>query len=381
MILYVIKNILMLSDASKGDLPPKSSWDIHVLYPYGHINEIERLSGIEGFYVEETNGVKLCTEWTPQSVLKLTNHINNIGVNSITPHKITICNYETIINNIPNNNQHTIIFNLCDGNEHTGWIGKSAFTLLDNLKFAYTGSSPNIYKIDEVKTKMKKYLISVGASTPNYINITGVDDRVDILNKISKLKMPVLIKPANLSGSIGLTNKNVCHSSQDALTIAVQVSNTYGPVYIEEYISGKEFTVLCFGSADYGIKVLTPLERVFRKDMLDTEKFLSYQTKWIDWKDTWWYAPATSDIIEQVKKVAIDTYKKAKLDGYCRYDMRQDKETGVIYIVDVNLNCSMDVDDESALQIILKHDNIQMFELLEDFFWFALFRKYKKKIL
>ncbi|QKF93491.1 D-alanine--D-alanine ligase [Fadolivirus algeromassiliense] len=361
----------------KDSLPQKSTWNIHILHPYGHIDDLNKYTEIDGFHKDHCEeGNEICSEWTPRLVDKLTQIINNLGVNSITWHKITMKNYQKIITSIPNNN-NTIIFNLCDGNESTGWIGKSALRLIDSLGFAYTGTSPDLYELDEVKTRMKQYLVSLNANTPNYVNLIGTEDRYEIIDKINGLKMPVLIKPSNLSGSIGMTEKNVCHSATEALDVAINVSTNYGPVYIEEYITGREFTCLCFGSEDYGVDVLVPLERVFRKDIPDTEKFLSYKTKWIDWLNTWWYCIATSNIIEEVKRVAADTFIKAKLNGYCRYDMREDRETGKIYVVDVNLNCSMDVDDESSLQIILKNQGIEMHQLLEEFFWFALYRKSK----
>lgn len=370
----------MFLPTKKGNLVPRSLWDLHILHPYGHIHDLNKTTEIDGFHKDHCDeGHEICSEWTPRLTEKLTHIIKNLGVNSINWHKVTLKNYTRIINNIPNNDS-TIIFNLCDGNESTGWIGRSALRLLDTLGFAYTGSSPDIYELDEVKPKMKKHLIFYNANTPKYLNLIGTEDKNEIIEQINALKMPVLIKPSNLSGSIGMTNKNVCHTADEALNIAIDVSTNYGPVYIEEYISGREFTCLCFGSEEYGVKVFVPLERVFKKDMPDTEKFLSYKTKWIDWLDTWWYAVASDDIIDEVKRVAVDTFIKCKLNGYCRYDMREDKETGKVYVVDVNLNCSMDVDDESSLQIILKNQGVEMHELLEEFFLFALFRKNNNQI-
>jgi|LakMenEpi03Aug12_release.lakeMendotaPanAssembly.Ray.scaffolds.fasta_scaffold197543_2 D-alanine-D-alanine ligase-like ATP-grasp enzyme len=354
------------------DLADISTLHVHVIYPYANIKDLQITDGIDDYYKENINDTILCTEWSPNLIEIMNIHIKNLGIKSISWHKITIDNYKDVISNIPIDG--TIVFNLCDGNENTGWIGKSALKLLDELGYAFTGASYNVYKIDEIKTIMKKHLMSVNASTPKYIKFNNKYHNDTLLLNISKLKMPVLIKPANLSGSIGLTNKNVCHNIQDAFNVAIDVSNNYGPVYIEEFISGREFTCLCFGSPDYGIKTYTPLERVFNKNLNEHEKFLSYNTKWIEWKNTWWYEPASANVIENIKNTAIDTFKKANLNGYCRYDMREDKVTGNIYIVDVNLNCSMDIADDSSLQIILKHQGVSMSELLKELFKYALYR-------
>lgn len=123
----------------------------------------------------------------------------------------------------------------------------------------------------------------------------------------------------------------------------------------------------------FGVKTHMPLERVFNKNLPATEQFLSYETKWERWQSHWWYALAPEDVQQRIKDAAVDTYIRAGCNGYCRFDLREDARDGAlsslgfpplscsllllragkIYAVDVNVNCSLDVEDETALQILL----------------------------
>ena len=53
---------------------------------------------------------------------------------------------------------------------------------------------------------------------------------------------------------------------------------------------------------------------------------------------------------------------------------------GTIYAVDVNINCSLDVDDETALQILLAAEGTPMCSLLEDLIRFAFRRREAEKL-
>ncbi len=145
--------------------------------------------------------------------------------------------------------------------------------------------------------------------------------------------------------------------------------------------AGREFTVFTKGSAQFGVETHLALERVFNKSLEATQQFLSFETKWERWQTHWWYAPAPTEVQDKVRAVAVDTYTRAGCNGYCRFDMREDARSGRIYAVDVNVNCSLDVDDETALQIILGAEKTPFPELLRSLFLFAFRRREADRLL
>lgn len=81
--------------------------------------------------------------------------------------------------------------------------------------------------------------------------------------------------------------------------------------------------------------------------------------KWEEWGasasagKSWWYAAAAQADSEHIEEIAKDIYKTVGGNGYCRMDLRMDSARNV-YCVDVNANCSIDVDPDTAMGLILK---------------------------
>ena len=120
----------------------------------------------------------------------------------------------------------------------------------------------------------------------------------------------------------------MCHCPEDAWRVALDIASKHGPVYVEEFIAGREYTVFVSGSAAFGVAPRLALERVFNKNLPSTEQFLSYETKWERWQSHWWYAPAPAEVQQRVKEAAVDTYVRADCSGYCRFDLREDARDG-----------------------------------------------------
>lgn len=143
-------------------------------------------------------------------------------------------------------------------------------------------------------------------------------------------------------------DKSVCQSAEEAWRVALDISSKHGPVYVEEFISGREYTVFCAGSAAFGVTAHLALERVFNKNLPSTEQFLSFETKWDRWLTHWWYAPAPAEVQERVKQAAIDTYVRAGCNGYCRFDLREDARDGAHHFIEMRsvfliLRCRQDL--------------------------------------
>ena len=60
----------------------------------------------------------------------------------------------------------------------------------------------------------------------------------------------MFIKPAKAGDSLGIDENSVLYSKHDLLKKVVEIYNEYGPLLVEEYIDGREFTVLVAANPD-----------------------------------------------------------------------------------------------------------------------------------
>ena len=70
---------------------------------------------------------------------------------------------------------------------------------------------------------------------------------------------------------------------QEVLELAATLRKHFSGAYIEEFVSGREFTVLVSGSPQTGIKTYECIERCFNPRLKEHERFLSFDLKWNEW--------------------------------------------------------------------------------------------------
>ncbi|KAK3825691.1 MAG: hypothetical protein J3Q66DRAFT_328357 [Benniella sp.] len=300
----------------------------------------------------------------------------------------------------------TVILNFTDGMETDGWPGISVIRGLEQRHLAFTGANSTLYYLDSDKALIKQHLIESGTPTPGYCNVYSLRDKnldtlryppvgtdsnseakgdlqwmeeedlsnkASILEDLSKLRFPLLVKPANSSSSRGISTKSVVDTPEEAYERAMEIKRIWGPVYVEEYIAGREYTVLVSGSFETGIKVYKVLERVFRSRIPERERILTHEMKWGDnhygsdeTVDTasWWMQICPDVDQERLQPLARAIYASFGGNGYCRMDLREDNRTGQVFVVDVNANCSIDEDESCAMGKILKASGLTLGQFL-----------------
>jgi len=286
------------------------------------------------------------------------------------------CNYKKVCDSLQPLKSKLIVLNITDGTQSTGWgVGSLLNVEFENRKIPYTGASAKMYQLDESKKTIKQHLVSCSVSTPKYVNIPDIITEKDValIEKLNKLHFPVLIKPDQSGSSFGLFDKSVCYSVQDILDQVNQIIVEFGPCFIEEFIIGREYTVFCFSTEDDDVQVLMPLERKFNSELKEDQKFLTYDNKWKFYDQKWWYAPVEEkQLHDKLVEFSRNVYIDAKLNGYSRFDIRQSGSK--FYVLDVNLNCSLNLEPDSALQLIFKYSNCTTANILQKFFLYALKR-------
>ena len=255
------------------------------------------------------------------------------------------------------------MFNLCDGDEVNGAPGLSVIQYLEEKKLIYTGSREKYYHVTTSKITMKEAFDDARVPTSLWKAIT--EPGQDVAGVCATIGTPVIIKPAVSGGSMGLGLKNVVNNDQELKAVIDELYQgyhgwdfTFGGLVAEKFIAGPEFTTFITGSYDQpdDIRVYQPVERVFNDKLPDHEKFLSFDRLWDtyenekpvgekDYEDLWQYFKPDASLEHEIKQLSIDAYCAVNGTGYGRIDIRQDKSTGRMYVLEVNAQCGLSEDE------------------------------------
>ncbi|MET0391522.1 MAG: SET domain-containing protein-lysine N-methyltransferase [Chitinophagaceae bacterium] len=246
---------------------------------------------------------------------------------------------------------YDIFINLCEG--YLEWEVPSIDVIhtLDLLDLPYTGPSAKLY--DPTKELMKYVAYCEGVKTPGYFII---EQPADIEKVKQHLSYPMFIKPAKAGDSLGIDENSVLHSKRDLLKKVVEIYNDYGPLLVEEYIDGREFTVLVAANGDgKSCTVFKPVEYVFPPG----KSFKTYSLKTSELHPDCNF-PCTDPELEQaLRTAAARIFKGFNGVGYGRLDFRVNSKKE-IYFLEINFTCSVFYTDgyEGSADFILKYDPV-----------------------
>lgn len=149
----------------------------------------------------------------------------------------------------------------------------------------------------------------------------------DVIRRAETLsEYPLFTKPANLGSSVGITKCNCRADLSEGLMEAAAYDRR---VLIERGVNAREIEVSVLGN-DWP-------EASVPGEILPSREFYSYESKYID---------GTSNLIipalipphmtEQVQRIAVKAYKAIDCAGMARVDFLLDKDTGMIYLSELN---------------------------------------------
>jgi D-alanine-D-alanine ligase len=134
---------------------------------------------------------------------------------------------------------------------------------------------------------------------------------------------PMFAKPAAEGSSMGITERSLCRNEAE-LDAAVERLKQYGPVLVEEFLPGDEFTVGIIGGEVLGVMQVLP-----RGDDKDFIYSLDVKRDYLNRVD--YRLVDASDIAV----VALDVWRAFGLRDVARIDVRRDRN-GVANFVEVN---------------------------------------------
>ncbi len=265
-----------------------------------------------------------------------------------------------------------IYVNLCEG--YLEWEVPSIDVIhtLDLLDLPYTGPTANLY--DPTKELMKYVAYCVGVHTPGYVRI---DKPSDVSEATRLLNYPLFVKPAKAGDSLGIDEHSKVSSEAELKIKVASIIDEYGPLLAEEYIDGREFTVLVAANTDgktctafKPVEYIFPAGRSFKTYALKTSELHPDAN-----------IPCTDPVLEKaLREAAKKIFMGFQGVGYARLDFRVDA-SGKIYFLEINFTCSVFYQDgyEGSADFILKFDGIGQAGFLQHMIEEGMARHQRKK--
>jgi len=163
------------------------------------------------------------------------------------------------------------VFNLAEGIGGRGRESQVPATL-EMLGIPCTGSDPVAIGITLDKAMAKLMAKASGIATAPWVVSGGqaiLPVRTDKIggqailpvrtDKIvcPPLRYPLFVKPSCEGSSMGVTSKSLCHNEAE-LNAAIASVSQYGPVLVEEFLPGEEYTVGILGGQVIGVMQVVP---------------------------------------------------------------------------------------------------------------------------
>jgi len=250
---------------------------------------------------------------------------------------------------------YDIFVNLCEG--YLEWDVPSIDVIhsLEALNLPYTGPSPLLY--DPPKPLMKYVAHTVGVATPLHA-ILGADqlrrardgaagDRLDeaLARATRHLRYPLFVKPAKAGDSLGVDEHARVEDLAALRAQVMRLVEEYPELLVEEYVEGREYTVLVVGdAAGPGVgRALAPIEYVFPAGF----RYKSYALKTRELHPEANVAVADAGTAQALRDAAEHIFRGFAGVGYARMDFRIDA-AGMMHFLEVNFTCSVFYDAASA---------------------------------
>lgn len=228
---------------------------------------------------------------------------------------------------------YDIFVNLCEG--YLDWEIPSVDVIesLERLSVPYTGPTPELY--DPAKPLMKYVAHTAGVRTPAH----AVVDRPEQLESaVAGLRYPLFVKPAHAGDSLGVDESSLVVNAAGLAAPVGLVIGEFGEALVEEYVDGREFTVLVLAAVEAGqpAMALAPVEYRFPPG----PRFKTYAHK------TRALHPGANVPVDdaalagRLREAAVRIFHAFGGVGYARLDFRQGAD-GELYFLEINFACSV----------------------------------------
>lgn len=251
---------------------------------------------------------------------------------------------------------------------------------LRSIGIPFVGSDVYASAVAQDKVFQKQILSSAGLPITNFVwffDSEYHDDPDLVIKKIEKMKYPLIVKPATLGSSVGISKANNKDELENAIEDAINYDNK---IVVEEIVNNLiEVNISVLGN--YENTKLSEIEHV----MTDND-LLTYEDKYIrGGKKTTGSskgvasaarkipADISDKLKEEVQEIALKTFRELNSAGVVRIDLLIDNKKKKVYVNEMN-SCP-----GSLAFYLWEPTGKDYSELLDDMINIAI-KDYKKRI-
>jgi D-alanine-D-alanine ligase len=179
---------------------------------------------------------------------------------------------------------------------------------LECLGLPYTGSGVMGSAIGMDKLRTKRLAQAAGIPTSDYVELTGEQD---LEAALTRLKLPLIVKPATQGSSVGMTKVERAQDFAPAYRVAAAVDHS---VLAEAWISGAEYTVSILNDRALPSIRIQP-----------ATTFYDYEAKYLR-NDTQYFCPSglSKPAEEHLAALGLAAFAAVGADGWGRADFMMD---------------------------------------------------------
>jgi len=212
---------------------------------------------------------------------------------------------------------------------------------LETLKIPYVGSNVLGSALGQDKVVMKQVMKEENIPCVDYVWFYDTEyqlDNEEIIKKIKKLGFPVVVKPATLGSSVGISFVKREEDLDEAINDAI----SYDSKIVVEAAVENLIEVNASVIGNYESQEVSVLEEV-----MGVDEFLSYRDKYLGggkktgskgMASTNRIVPARLDerMTSEVQELAKKVFRVLNFNGVCRIDFLIDKKSKKIYVNEPN---------------------------------------------
>ncbi|MEP6818736.1 MAG: SET domain-containing protein-lysine N-methyltransferase [bacterium] len=226
-----------------------------------------------------------------------------------------------------------VFINLCDGAWDEDRAGVEIVQTMERLGLAFTGATSSFF--EPSRETMKKVCHFWGIKAPAYVVAV---DAPSIELAAKTLTFPLITKHPNSYSSIGLTRESRVETPAALREQAEKMIATFGSTLVEEFIDGREFSVLVVENADDASEPFAyrPVEFLFPRG----ESFKHFDLKWKDYEAMTCIQCEDDELAARLEDMSRKLFIGLNGSGYGRCDIRMNA-AGELFMLEINPNCDI----------------------------------------
>lgn len=228
---------------------------------------------------------------------------------------------------------YDLYLNQCDGCADEDRPGVDVIQALEQLNLPFTGSSSDFY--EPTREQMEAVAKAQGVGFARGVRVTSLKS---LYRKVAGMRYPLIVKHPNSYASVGLTRESRVQNEAQLRGQVQRNLDRYGAARVEEFIEGREFSVLIVDNPDdlANPYIYPPAETIFPPG----ESFKHEIIKWEYIPDMQIVGVEDKMLASRLQDMVRKMYLGLNGVGYGRADIRM-AENGDLFMLELNSNCAL----------------------------------------